>query len=196
MQFQHIWKSQIPYKIKIFNWLLENNAILTKENMVKRNWDGNLSCVFCDQLETVEHLFFQCTVATCVWGIIVLGLGTNSIPSNIAQYKIWIQRVFPQGKLTHHFGFAATWWAIWKSRNKVVSYKKLIKHPAEIIMHACAFLLYWAGVFKPDFTCGVTEGIKVLLAIAQRILAQQRIAPVTQMLPAPQEDHVRDDAEA
>jgi hypothetical protein len=27
-------------------------------------------------------------------------------------------------------------------------------------------------------------------------LAQQRIAPVTQMLPAPQEDHVRDDAEA
>jgi hypothetical protein len=39
--FSHIWKSKIPYKVKIFTWLLENNAVLTKDNMVKRKWSGN-----------------------------------------------------------------------------------------------------------------------------------------------------------
>jgi hypothetical protein len=34
--FSHIWKSKIAYKVKIFTWLLENNTILTKDNMVKR----------------------------------------------------------------------------------------------------------------------------------------------------------------
>ena len=37
-------------------------AVLTRDNMVKRNWLGNPSCVFCEQLETVDHLFFQCLV--------------------------------------------------------------------------------------------------------------------------------------
>jgi hypothetical protein len=53
--FKHIWKSKIPYKIKIFTWLLERNAILTKDNMIRRKWAGDPSCVFCDGTETVDH---------------------------------------------------------------------------------------------------------------------------------------------
>jgi hypothetical protein len=34
--FVRIWKAKIPYKIKIFLWLVENGAILTKDNMNKR----------------------------------------------------------------------------------------------------------------------------------------------------------------
>jgi hypothetical protein len=37
---QKIWKGKIPAKIKIFMWLLESNAILTKDNMIKRKWLG------------------------------------------------------------------------------------------------------------------------------------------------------------
>lgn len=63
-------------------------------------------------------------------------------------------------------------------------------------MHTCAFMLYWAGLFKPDFAGGVTEGIKVLLAIAQRVLVQQRNVLVVQMLPALHDDQAGDDVEA
>ena len=35
--YNHIWKSKLPYKIKIFTWLLEREAVLTKDNMIKRN---------------------------------------------------------------------------------------------------------------------------------------------------------------
>jgi hypothetical protein len=51
--FQHIWKAKLPYKIKIFTWLLENNAILTKDNMIKRKWTGNTYRMFCNQEETI-----------------------------------------------------------------------------------------------------------------------------------------------
>jgi hypothetical protein len=122
-------------------------------------------------------------------------LGSKCIPSSIAQYKLWIQDVLPQEKAVHHFGFSAICWATWKSRNKAVFDKKLIKHPAEIIIHACVFLLYRAGLFKPDFVGGVTEGIHVLLAIAQRVLAQQRKPQAMQLLAAPQEDQLEEDLE-
>jgi hypothetical protein len=54
-----IWKGKIPAKIKIFLWLVANDAILTKDNMIKRNWSGDPSCYFCQQPETVTHLLFH-----------------------------------------------------------------------------------------------------------------------------------------
>jgi hypothetical protein len=145
LQFQHIWKSKTPYKIKNFTWLLENNAILTRDNMVKRKWNGDPSCCFCNQMETVEHLFFQCSIAKCIWGMVGICLGSKCIPSSIAQYKLWIQKVLPQGKAVHHFGFSAICWATWKSRNKVVFDKKMIKHPAEIVYTPVCFCYIGLG---------------------------------------------------
>jgi len=57
-----IWKRKIPAKIKIFLWLIMNNAILTKDNMIKRRWlEAPLA------IETVPHLLFQCSIAKAVW---------------------------------------------------------------------------------------------------------------------------------
>jgi hypothetical protein len=42
-KFNHIWRAKIPYKIKIFVWLIENNAILSKDNMIRRGWVGDSS---------------------------------------------------------------------------------------------------------------------------------------------------------
>jgi len=73
--FKHIWKAKIPYKIKIFIWLLEQNAILTKDNMIKRGWVGDPACYFCSLPESCDHLFFQCPIAKVVWGIVGICFG-------------------------------------------------------------------------------------------------------------------------
>jgi hypothetical protein len=52
----------------------------------------------CNQVESLEHLFFQCTVAKCVWGTVGICLGTDSIPGNINQYKRWIKESLPGGE--------------------------------------------------------------------------------------------------
>ena len=62
-RFKNVWKAKIPYKIKNFMWLVENNAILTKDNLTKRHWVGSPTCYFCLENETIDHLFFQCPVA-------------------------------------------------------------------------------------------------------------------------------------
>lgn len=56
-----IWKGKIPAKIKIFLWLMMNNAILTKDNLLKRKWTRDPSCYFCENDENISHLFFQCS---------------------------------------------------------------------------------------------------------------------------------------
>ena len=35
-----IWRAKIPQKIKIFMCLIHNNAILTRDNLIKRKWPG------------------------------------------------------------------------------------------------------------------------------------------------------------
>jgi hypothetical protein len=38
----YLWKIKNPLKIKIFIWLLYREAISTKDNLVKRNWNENV----------------------------------------------------------------------------------------------------------------------------------------------------------
>ena len=64
--FNRIWKAKLPYKIKIFLWLIENGTLLTKDNMVKRNWQGDPTCRFCENIESIQHLFFECPLARVV----------------------------------------------------------------------------------------------------------------------------------
>ena len=40
-----IWKMKIPLKNKIFAWYLCCGVILTKDNLIKRNWHGSPQCV-------------------------------------------------------------------------------------------------------------------------------------------------------
>jgi len=57
------WKAKIPLKIKTFMWLIKHNAILTKDNLIKRKWRGDPQYRFCSEPETVNHLFFECSMA-------------------------------------------------------------------------------------------------------------------------------------
>jgi hypothetical protein len=53
-----IWKMTIPHKNKVFAWYLCRGVILTKDNLIKRNWHGSQTCVFCSQDEIIKYLFF------------------------------------------------------------------------------------------------------------------------------------------
>ena len=65
-----IWKTKIPLKNKIFAWYLHREVILTKDNIIKRNWHGSPQCVFCLHDETIKHLFFHCKLARSIWSVI------------------------------------------------------------------------------------------------------------------------------
>jgi hypothetical protein len=65
-------------------WLVSNKAILTKDNLLKKNWTGrDSSCSFCPQVETVDHLFFTCSVAKVIWGVVAKCLDTPYVPGEL-----------------------------------------------------------------------------------------------------------------
>jgi hypothetical protein len=40
-----VWKLEVPLKIKVFDWFVLKGFILTKGNLLKRNWRGDDKCV-------------------------------------------------------------------------------------------------------------------------------------------------------
>jgi hypothetical protein len=74
---------KIPLKNKHFAWYLRRGVILTKDNLMKRNWHGIQISFFCSQDETIKHLFFRCNFACSIWSVIQAASGLYT-PTSIA----------------------------------------------------------------------------------------------------------------
>jgi len=120
----HIWKAKIPLKIKIFMWLVCNNAILTKDNLIKRKWVGDERCSFCCEPESISHLLFGCSMAKYVWSMVAWVLGANCRPTSLEQFWVWIRQILPAGKQFYMSGLATICWGLWIARNSVCFEKK------------------------------------------------------------------------
>jgi hypothetical protein len=43
---------------------------MTKDNLLKRNMNKPVCCIFYFEDESIDHLFFQCIVARKIWDIV------------------------------------------------------------------------------------------------------------------------------
>lgn len=102
-----LWKSKIPLKIKIFLWLIRQNAILTKDNPIKRNWVGDKRCYFCNEDENIEHLFFRCLVSKYIWSLISFTIKTPCWSSSFSQFWEWVAKYMPFNNKIHFVGLSA-----------------------------------------------------------------------------------------
>jgi hypothetical protein len=64
------WRLKVPLKIRIFMWFLNRKEVLTKDNLSKTNWTGCKKCAFCNEEETIEHLFLKCKFARVIWRVV------------------------------------------------------------------------------------------------------------------------------
>jgi hypothetical protein len=78
-------------------WLVENKAILTNGDMIKRNWGANPTCYFCEHHESIDHLFTCCPTAKFIWGVVALCIGASNIPNSVQQIRPWLTNWLPGG---------------------------------------------------------------------------------------------------
>jgi hypothetical protein len=150
-------------------WLVSQKVILTKDNMVRRNWQGNPNCYFCGSIETIDHLLFSCPVVKVVWGVVTLCFKQKDRPNCLEQFNNWIRKALLGGEAVYMFSLDAICWTIWKARNRACFEKKFIKNPNEVIFSACLFMHFWAGLFKGDMKEKVKAGAEVLMNVAVSI---------------------------
>jgi hypothetical protein len=86
----YLWKLKLPFKIKVFLWLLYKKVILTKNNLVKRNCHGNKMCCFCDNYETIQYLFFNYGPTKFIWQLIYLTFGLRPPGSINYMFGTWV----------------------------------------------------------------------------------------------------------
>jgi hypothetical protein len=114
-------------EIKVFMWFLHRKVILTKDNLARRNWNGDESCCFCDNKESIQHLFFECPLAKIIWRIIHMTFGLAP-PKNVShRFGNWLKGIPKNDLVQIRLGVCAVIWAIWNNRNDHV-FNKPKKH--------------------------------------------------------------------
>ena len=101
-------------------WFLNRKVILTKDNLAKRNWNGNKCSSFCDNEETIQHLFFECPFAKIVWRIVHMSFNITPPKNVINLFGSWLNGI-PKDELKKiRVGVCAVLWAMWTVRNDFV----------------------------------------------------------------------------
>uniref|UniRef100_A0ACD5V946 Uncharacterized protein n=1 Tax=Avena sativa TaxID=4498 RepID=A0ACD5V946_AVESA len=138
---QAVWDVKIPPKIHFFLWFVSHNRVLTRVNLVKRQKVDDLTCLFCNKLETCNHIFFECVVATAAWKEV--GRITGNIPVNIEM----IADRWEKNKLfkVENVMYAAIMWSIWLIRNDLC-FKRAIWPGMQEIWRRCAYNLVQWGI--------------------------------------------------
>jgi hypothetical protein len=109
-----LWKLKIPLKVKVFLWLLYRKVILTKDNLLKRNWQGAATCCFYHNNETIQHLFIDCNLAKFIWRVLYISFGLQS-PSSINHlFGTWILNIYGSMRKLILVGIIILW-GIWLS---------------------------------------------------------------------------------
>lgn len=94
-------------------WYLRRGIILTKDNLVKRNWTGNTTCCFCHHEETITHLFFRCKFTRATWSIIQVASNLYPPRSMANLFGNWLQGVDHKSRMLIRVGAAALFWSLW-----------------------------------------------------------------------------------
>jgi hypothetical protein len=90
---KYIWKIKVPLKIRVFMCFLHRKVILTKDNLPKQNGTGNEKYCFCDDKESLQHLFFECPFAKIIWPLIYMTFGLTP-PKNITNlFGNWLKGI-------------------------------------------------------------------------------------------------------
>ena len=109
-------------------WFLHRKVILTKDNLIKRNWSGDKSCYFCDKEESIQHIFFDCPLDKLVWCIVHMSFNLSP-PKNVTNlFGNWLKGLPKKNLNLIRVGVCACLWALWNVRNDFVFNKQ--KNPS------------------------------------------------------------------
>jgi hypothetical protein len=117
---KRLWKLKACLKIKIFLWYLRRGVILTKDNLAKRNWHGNVKYCFCHKDETIKHLFFECHFARTMWNLVQVATKLYPPCSISNLFNSWLRGINKDLKQLVLLRAPSVCWAIWCYRNDIV----------------------------------------------------------------------------
>jgi hypothetical protein len=169
-----IWKAKIPQRIKVFLWLILENKILSKENLKKKKWHGNVNCNWCGCLETTNHIFYTCQVASFTWRVIQMALVSLSIPKIANEmFGLWLCSFKKYERNLITIGCSAVLWSLWNIRNDCCFNNISPPNAANIVLLCCSWLDAWAILQKEMSRKMLLEGSSLLRRIVKEFYRRE-----------------------
>lgn len=148
--FNTIWKAKIPLKIKVFLWLLKQDRVLTKSNLIHRGWQGDPACLFCGAVEISNHLFITCPYTKSIWSWIANHNGFTFNYESVEDLWLIDCCISLKDKLFVKLVRASTLWSIWLARNKVCFENATIPPLTSIGSNIISLASYWCKTRNDD----------------------------------------------
>jgi hypothetical protein len=169
---KYLWKLKVPLKIRIFMWFLNRKEILTKDNLAKRNWSGSKKCAFCDDEETIDHLFIKCKLSRLIWRVVQFTFNMPP-PANIKNmFGNWLNGIDKTSKARIRIGVCALIWAIWNCRNDAIFNNASCSPFLQVINKATHWISTWAYLLSEEQRGHMDSGCTRLMAVVQAIYNQ------------------------
>jgi hypothetical protein len=103
-------------------WMACHGRLATKDRLKKFGVNLDVKCCFCNQEETLNHLFFSCNVMRYVWQKVLQWLHVDHTPLEWTDELIWLTRQSKKkGWKAQLLKVAAaeTIYMLWKYRNDI-----------------------------------------------------------------------------
>jgi hypothetical protein len=125
---------------------LHQRVLLTKDNLLKRNWHGSKKCCHSDQDKTIQHLFIDCPLAKIVWRIVHRSFSISiSPPKNIKNlFGNWLAGVTKKVKAQIRVGACAILWALWNVSNDYIFNRAKQKKIMQVIPLPTHWICTWS----------------------------------------------------
>lgn len=134
--FEFIWKTKMPPKNQGLS------LAYTKKIFLKKIWGKTsrvLWLLFYCILESTDHPFFNCPVATFIWRVVHVAFNLKSYDQNYdSLFGDWLTNFNKDLKSLVILGCGVVLWVIWKTRNNICFNNKRLIEPTYVI-----FLSYW-----------------------------------------------------
>lgn len=146
-----IWRIKVPLRIKIFMWFIHKGVILTKDNLLKRSWRGRPNCCYCEQNETIKHLFIECPLAKLLWRTIQIAFNISPPICVGSIFTTWLNGVDAKISKLIGVGICALFWAIWNTRNDMIFNGKNFNNFLQVIYRATSWIRTWSLLSHAEY---------------------------------------------
>jgi hypothetical protein len=167
-----IWKLKLPLKIKVFLWHLYKGVVLTKDNLARRQWQGDRKCYFCFSNESIQRLFFYCHFAKFIRKIVHVSFNLSSPTSIHNIFLDWLEGINRKLKSKIIVGASALCWAIWLSRNDIVFNKTVSPFYLQAIFRGTYWTGFWSRLQKEEDRQFMKMGCETIETVAMEVFAR------------------------
>ena len=118
------WNKCLPRKVNIFIWRFRLDRLPHRLNLSKRGLDiASILCPICNRhVESNEHVFFSCDVASNVWRLIRIWCNlSDQAMHSFEDYTSWVNALPGSNAKKDRMLVivASTLWILWKYRNSI-----------------------------------------------------------------------------